>query len=500
MYDVLIIGAGGAGLSASLVAKQNGAKVGVVSESYPTRSQTSMAQGGINAALSNVDSDSIKDHIEDTLKASGSIGDKNMIIKMCENAPDSVKWLESIGMPFSRTDDKKIAQRRLGGASSKRACYAQDFTGLKILHTLYDQCLKEGIEFLNEKFLLDLSVVDNMINGVTLLDIRTTEVEYIKAKSVIVATGGYSALYYNFTTNTDASTGDGIVAALRAGAKLSHMEFVQFHPTGLKNSGILISESARGAGGKLITDDGERFVDELKPRDEVSRAIYEQIQKGKEVFLDIRHLGEEFINEQIPQERKLSITYEGVDPVDELIPIAPVAHYSMGGISVDENMMSSIKGLFAVGECAQSGVHGANRLGGNSLLEIISFGRLVGERSVDFAKTINIVDHEMESYNLEKIFDIPNEINFYKKREELGKELYKNVGIVRDEKSLKYAFNFISSLEKDLDKMGLGDGSRVYNTNLIELLKFRNSVALSKIIVQSALDRKESIGAHYRED
>jgi succinate dehydrogenase / fumarate reductase flavoprotein subunit len=500
MYDVLIIGAGGAGLSASLVAKQNGAKVGVVSESYPTRSQTSMAQGGINAALSNVDSDSIKDHIEDTLKASGSIGDKNMIVKMCENAPDSVKWLESIGMPFSRTDDKKIAQRRLGGASSKRACYAQDFTGLKILHTLYDQCLKEGIEFLNEKFLLDLSVVDNMINGVTLLDIRTTEVEYIKAKSVIVATGGYSALYYNFTTNTDASTGDGIVAALRAGAKLSHMEFVQFHPTGLEDSGMIGSESARGAGGKLITDDGERFVDELKPRDEVSRAIYEQIQKGKEVFLDIRHLGEEFINEQIPQERKLSITYEGVDPVDELIPIAPVAHYSMGGISVDENMMSSIKGLFAVGECAQSGVHGANRLGGNSLLEIISFGRLVGERSVDFAKTINIVDHEMESYNLEKIFDIPNEINFYKKREELGKELYKNVGIVRDEKSLKYAFNFISGLENDLDKMGLGDGSRVYNTNLIELLKFRNSVALSKIIVQSALDRKESIGAHYRED
>jgi succinate dehydrogenase / fumarate reductase flavoprotein subunit len=500
MYDVLIIGAGGAGLSSALLAKKEGAKVAVVCESYPTRSQTSMAQGGINAALANVGKDSIELHIEDTFKASAKLADKKMIKKMCQDAPDTVRWLDSIGMPYSRTEDGKIAQRRLGGASGKRACYAQDFTGLKILHTLYDQCLKENIEFLNEKFLLDLFVKDGVVKGAYLLDIRTTKVEFYKSKTTVLATGGYGAIYYGFTTNTNASIGDGIAAAFRAGAKLSNMEFIQFHPTGLKKSGILISESARGAGGYLVNQKGKRFTDELAPRDQVSRAIYAQIQDGNEVFLDIRHFGEEFIDEHIPQERKLAITYEGIDPVDELIPIAPVAHYSMGGISVNENMMSSVKGLFAVGECAQSGVHGANRLGGNSLLEVISFGRLAGINSVKYAKNIDYENIDIPIYNIEEIYELPNEINFYQKREELGYELYKNVGIVRNEKSLKDAQNLILDIEKELNIMGLGDRSRVYNTNLIELLKFRNSITLCKEIVQSALERKESIGAHYREN
>jgi len=500
MYDILIIGAGGAGLSSALLAKQEGVKVAVVSESYPTRAQTSMAQGGINAALANVGEDSVELHIEDTFKASANLADKKMIKKMCQDAPDSVRWLESIGMPYSRTEDGKIAQRRLGGARGKRACYAQDFTGLKILHTLYDQCLKEDIEFLNEKFLLDLVVTDGVVKGAYLLDIRTTEVEFYKAKTVILATGGYGAIYYGFTTNTNSSTGDGIAAALRAGAKLSHMEFIQFHPTGLKKSGILISESARGAGGFLVNQKGERFTDELAPRDQVSRAIYAQIQSGNEVFLDIRHFGEEFIDEHIPQERKLAITYEGVDPVDELIPIAPVAHYSMGGISVDENMMSSVKGLFAVGECSQSGVHGANRLGGNSLLEIISFGRLAGINCAKYAKDIDYKEMDIPAYSIEEIYELPNEINFYEKREILGRELYKKLGIVRSKKSLKEIQDLILEIEKELPIMGLGDRSRVYNTNLIELLKFRNSIELCKVIVESAIDRKESIGAHYRED
>ncbi len=500
MYDVLIIGAGGAGLSAALSAKQEGAKVAVVSESYPTRAQTSMAQGGINAALSNVDDDSIESHIEDTFKAGGKLGLKEMITKLCEDAPHTVKWLESIGMPYSRTEDKKIAQRQLGGASSKRACYAQDFTGLKILHTLYDQCLKEDIEFLNEKYLLSFIVENNHVKGVNILDIRTTEVEQILAKTVIVATGGYGAIYHGYSTNTNQSTGDGVALALKAGAKLSNMEFVQFHPTGLKNSGILISESARGAGGYLVNQNGERFTDELAPRDVVSRAIYKELSKGNEVFLDIRHFGEEFIDENIPQERKLAITYEGVDPVYELIPIAPVAHYSMGGIEVDENMMSSVDGLFAVGESAQSGVHGANRLGGNSLLEIVSFGRLAGVTSSKYAKNVNYMDIKRPLYDLDSIYELPNEINFYEKKDELGKLLYEKVGIVRDEKFLLEAQKTILEMEKDLEKMGLGDRSRVYNTNLIELLKFQNAVLLSKIIVDSALQRRESIGAHYREN
>jgi len=499
MYDILIIGAGGAGLSAALEAKKEGAKVAVVCESYPTRSQTSMAQGGINAALANVKEDSVALHIEDTVKSSGGLGSKQMIEKLCEDAPNTVSWLESIGMPYSRTKDNKIAQRQLGGASSKRACYAQDFTGLKILHILYDQSLKEEIEFLNEKFLLDFVVEDKTIKGAYFLDIRTSKVEFIKAKTIIVATGGYGALYFGYTTNTNQSTGDGIALAHKVGAKLSLMEFVQFHPTGLKKSGILISESARGAGGYLVNQKGERFTDELAPRDVVSRAIYAQLKEGNEVFLDIRHFGEEFIDEHIPQERKLAITYEGIDPVHELIPIAPVAHYSMGGIGVDEDMMSSISGLFAVGECSQAGVHGANRLGGNSLLEIVSFGRLAGKNSAEFAKGVEYELKGSHEYSIDDIFELPNEINFYEKREELGHQLYKNVGILRDEKSLLLAQEFVLQLEKNLDKIGLGDRSKVYNTNLIELLKFRNSLTLSKLIIAGALQREESIGAHYRE-
>ncbi len=504
LYDILIIGSGGAGLSSALHASKSGAKVVVVSEGYPTRSQTCMAQGGINVALANMDQDSISSHIEDTLASSKELGSSEMITKLCEGAIDSIDWLESIGVPFSRTEDKKIAQRRLGGASHQRACYSQDYTGLKILHTLYDQALKEGIEFLNERFLVNLGVEDNVIKGATFLNIRTTQLEYIQAKTVIMATGGYSAIYYGFTTNTNQSTGDGIAVALRAGATISNMEFMQFHPTGLKNSGILISESARGAGGYLVNQKGERFIDELKPRDEVSRAIYNQIENGNDVFLDIRHLGEEFIDENIPQERRLSITYENVDPVYDLIPIAPVAHYSMGGIAVNNSLMSSIDGLFAVGECSNARVHGANRLGGNSLLEIVVFGSLCGENATKFAKNI---DYEAcdeglkESENfINYIFNLPNKIDFYQKRELLGKSFYKNGGIIREEKKLQTLLSDIRQMKKDLSLMGIVDSGKTYNTNLIEFIKFINSLDIGELVLNQAIKREESRGAHYRED
>ncbi len=505
MYDILIIGAGGAGLSAALSAKEEGVRVAVLCEGYPTRSQTSMAQGGINAALANVEKDSILMHAEDTFKASGEIGSKKMIDKLCVDAPKTVKWLESIGMPYSRTEDGKIAQRRLGGASSKRACYAQDFTGLKILHTLYDQCLKEDIEFLNEKFLLNFIVEEGVVKGATSLDIRTNSVEFFEAKSIVVATGGYSALYYGFTTNTDQSTGDGVAAALRAGAKLTNLEFIQFHPTGLKKSGILISESARGAGGHLINQKEERFIDELAPRDQISRAIYEQIQEGNEVFLDIRHLGEEFIDENIPQERKLAITYEGVDPVSQKIPISPVAHYSMGGISVDENMMSTISGLFAVGECSNAKIHGSNRLGGNSLLEIVSFGRLCGIKASQFARSCEYIRASKEQFESDKrrileIYDFDNQINFYEKREFLGKVFYKNVGILKEEITLDIALSQLKQMQKEYTLMGIGDRSCVYNLNLLEFIKFGNTLELGEALLVSAKMRTESRGAHYRRD
>ena len=502
-YDVLIIGSGGAGLTAALRAKEKSANVIVVGETYPTRSQTCMAQGGINAALGNVDSDSIEAHISDTLKSSGGIASEKMIRQLCEDAPKSVHWLDSIGVPFSRTEDTKIAQRRLGGVSGIRACYSQDYTGLKILHTLYDQCLKEAIAFKNEYFLLDLCTENNQVSGAVFYNMRSGDTETIHAKSIILATGGYSALYNGYTTNTNQSTGDGIAAAFRAGAKLSNMEFVQFHPTGLKNSGILISESARGAGGTLLNSHGERFVDELKPRDVVSRAIWEEMQKGEEVFLDIRHLGEAYIDENIPQERKLCLTYAGIDPVHELIPIAPVAHYSMGGIAVDETMMSSIEGLFAVGECSNANVHGANRLGGNSLLEIVSFGRKAGENAATYTQNITdtITNTEQSTKTkayIDALMEAPNEINFYQKRTRLGQLCYQNAGIVKEASLLEEALHEVEAMTSQLHEMGLFDKGCTYNTNLIERIKFENTLTLAKPLLTAALKRKESRGAHFR--
>ncbi len=494
-YDVLVVGSGGAGLSAALRAKEMGASVLVVSEGFPTRSQTCMAQGGINAALGHMGEDSVPMHIEDTMKSAKGLGSPIMIEKMCEGALETLTWLNSIGVPFSRTDEGKIAQRQMGGARAKRACYSQDYTGLKVLHTLYDQSLKEEIDFLHEHLLLSISV-----DGATFLDIKTTKVIMIKAKSIVMATGGYSALYHGFTTNASQSTGDGIAVALRAGAKISNMEFIQFHPTGLKKSGVLISESARGAGGHLVNDLGERFVDELLPRDEVSRAIYREIEAGREVFLDIRHLGEDFINEQIPQERKLSMMYEGVDPIKEMMPIAPVAHYSMGGIAVDENLMSSIEGLFAVGECSNARVHGANRLGGNSLLEIVTFGKMVGENAANFTKerTIMISAISDDDALIEKLFEKDGVDDFYKSRQAFGRVFYERVGIVREEDSLLKARKMLQDMQA-LD-YGIVDKSRVYNSNLTEFLKFQNSLLLAEVIIDGALERKESRGAHFRED
>ncbi len=500
--DILIIGSGGAGLSAALRAKELGAKVTVVGESLPTRSQTSMAQGGINAPID--PNDSIQQHIADTLKASHGLASKEMVTKLINSAPSAIEWLNSIGVPFSRKDEGTIAQRRLGGASFARACYSQDYTGLKILHTLYDQALHSGVEFVNESYLVDLIVEENQAKGAIFWDLKSGKLELILSKKVILATGGFGAIYHGYSTNANGSTGDGIAAALRVGAKVGGVEFVQFHPTALKGSNSLISESARGAGGYLLNSKGERFVDELKPRDEVARAIWKQMSKGEEVYLDIRHLGEEFIDEFIPQERKLSILYAGIDPVHSPMPINPVAHYTMGGILVDEDMQSSIKSLYAVGEAANAGVHGANRLGGNSLLEIVAFGRVAGESAVDSLST-NDVDVSGEHIQraekkIANIFDKEPKINFYTQKRELGTTLYESVGIIRDENRLQDALATVRNMRDNIAEMGIVDRSSIYNTNLIEFLKFENSLLLSEVLALSALHRKESRGAHFRSD
>ncbi len=508
--DVLIIGAGGAGLVAALNAHKSGAKVRVLTKEYPTRSQTSMAQGGINAAFGNVAEDSVEAHIQNTLKSAHGLASEEAVKLLCEEAPKAVEWLDSIGVPFSRTKDAKIAQRTLGGASAPRACYAQDYTGLKILHTLYDKCNEAGIEILNERYLLNFIVNNDKYDkpyacGATVLNIRTGEVETYESASVIVATGGYSRIYDRYSTNSVSSTGDGIAAALRAGARLSDMEFIQFHPTALKNSAILISESARGAGGYLLNSKGERFTNELAPRDEVARAIVNEIEKGEDVFLDIRHLGEAFIDAELPQERKLARLYENVDPVYDLIPIKPVAHYTMGGIEVDATSQSKLKGLFAVGECANHKVHGANRLGGNSLLELIVFGIQVGENAAKYAqnfdKSIDTSTASQSAKNFVKgIKYFTNQIDFYEKKAFLGKIFYNNAGIQRDEMGLKAVLGAVRQIQKEIPFMGPRDKSNIYNTNLVEFIEFGNMVELSEIILVCAISRNESRGAHFRSD
>ncbi|HEV09583.1 MAG TPA: FAD-dependent oxidoreductase, partial [Sulfurihydrogenibium azorense] len=377
-YDVLIVGAGGAGLMAALEAsKAKDLRVAVISKVYPTRSHTGAAQGGINAALANVDpSDSPEVHTFDTVKGSDYLGDQDAIEFMCTEAPKRIYELEHLGVPFSRLPDGRIAQRPFGGAGFPRTCYAADKTGHVILHTLYEQCLKNDVEFLNEWFVKELIIDNNEAKGVIAIDIRSGEVHAIKAKAIIFATGGYARVYWVRNTNAIGSTGDGMAICYRAGIPLKDMEFVQFHPTGLRSTGILVTEGARGEGGYLINNKGERFMAryapqkmELAPRDLVARSIETEILEGRGwgegmmayVHLDLRHLGAEKIKSRLPQIRQLCIDFEGVDPIEEPIPVRPTAHYSMGGIDVRDykTSMTGVNGVFAVGECACVSVHGA---------------------------------------------------------------------------------------------------------------------------------------------
>lgn len=513
MKDILIIGAGGAGLAAALFAKEKNRdiKIGVITKERPTRAQTAMAQGGINAPLNhNSDGDSVASHIKDTTKSAHGIASAEAIEKLCTNAQEAIAWLDTLGVPFNRDENSQIAQRQLGGASSSRACYAQDYTGLKILHTLYDACNKEGIEMLSHRFLLNLITQEESegkkyVCGATFYNLLSGDIEAHYAKTVILATGGYSRIYQKHSTNSTASTGDGIAAALRAGATLSDMEFIQFHPTGLKNSSILISESARGAGGHILNSKGERFTDELLPRDMLSRAIHAEMLKGEEIFLDIRHLGEEFIGRELPQEQKLAQIYEGVDVAHELIPIKPVAHYTMGGIKVDATSQTDVKNLYAIGECANRGVHGANRLGGNSLLELIVFAKEAAHHACKTAQSMQTFDvtNEQVSRDIQTINEImhqSNQVDFYSKQASLADEFYTLMGIVRAEPTMQKLLTSISKIKSEYNFMGVSDKKRQFNTNLCDFLEFQNMLTLAEVIALSALSRKESRGAHFRED
>ena len=524
-YDAVVIGGGGAGLRTAIeIAKDESIKVAVVSKVFPTRSHTGAAQGGMNAALGNViPDDNPEVHAYDTIKGSDFLADQDAVFFMTEKAPEIIYELDRWGVPFSRLPDGRIAQRPFGGASFPRTVFAADKTGHVLLHTLFEQALsRDNIDFLNEFFLLDIIHDGERVKGVSVYDIRNGEVLTIKAKAVVLATGGFARIYWFRSTNAIGNTGDGQAVALRAGVPLKDMEFIQFHPTGLAKTGILLSEACRGEGGYLLNKEGERFMKryapdkmELAPRDIVSRAIETEIREGRGVgkgakayvYLDLRHLGEEKINERLPQVRQLAIDFEGVDPVKDLVPIRPSAHYCMGGIHIENYKTSEtpLKGLYAVGECACVSVHGANRLGGNSLTELIVFGKYCGIAVREFVKEnefLELSENEAKKSEefIEKLMKREGNESLAKIRAQMGEITWEKMGIFRDEKSLKEAYEELSELLERWEKIPVVDKSKVFNTNLIELLELRNMLELARVVAYCALHRRESRGGHTRED
>lgn len=501
MYDLVIVGGGGAALSCAISAKLRGLSVVVISKSSITSSQTAQAQGGINGVLYEGD-DFVNYHIEDTIKSSGGLGDIDTIELMCNNAKETILWLDTLGVPFSRDKKGDIAQRKLGGASKNRACYSSDYTGLKILHTLFDVAIGLGIEFREHSMLLDLIKIENAIGGVCYLELLSSSIKTINAKNTVIASGGYGGVYYNYTTNHKDTTSDGIMAGFRAGIELENMEFVQFHPTTLKGRFALISESARGEGGYLVTKDGKRFVDELLPRDIVAREIYKKISNNEDVFLDIRHLGYEKILHLLPQEYKLIFNFSSLRMEQDLIPITPATHYTMGGLKCDKESKTSLNNLYVIGEAASNRVHGANRLGGNSLLEIVYFGKALGEK-LKGGELFDISNNSSIKSNtalINNLFSNTPKIDFYHYKKELGEVMFENVGLFRDRDGLLKAQKFVNFLVENIDNFGISDKSTNYNTNLKELLEFRNMIFCAKAIVLSANNRVESRGSHFRTD
>ncbi len=523
-FDIVIVGGGGAGLYAAMEAmKTNPAlNIAVLSKVYPNRSHTSAAQGGANAALANkAKDDTVELHIFDTIKGSDYLADQDAVEILCSEAPKIIRELDNIGTPWSRLDDNTIAQRPFGGAGRPRCCYCADKTGHTILQTLYEQCLKKGVYFFNEYFALQLSVKDSRMKGLIAMNIKTGKVEAFPARTVVFATGGYAKMYWNRSSNAAGNTGDGQAIAYRAGIPLKDMEFVQFHPTGLRKSGLLVTEGARGEGGYLVNASGERFMSryapekmELGPRDLVSRSIETEILQGrgfdspagKYVHLDLTHLGADLIMSRLPQIREMSMYFEGVDPIEEPIPVRPTAHYSMGGIDTDNFGRTVMDGVYAAGECACVSVHGANRLGGNSLLDILVFGRLAGRTAAEEARKF-----EPSQISPEEVKDTEASLRSYMQpsghferygvlREELGQTLGMNVGIYREASKIRTGIDDLSALRERFSHVRVFDTSDVFNTNLLQVLELKNMLDLAETVASGALAREESRGSHTRTD
>jgi len=514
-HDVLIIGAGLAGLRVAIQLAET-FDVAILTKVHPLRSHSVAAQGGINASLG--EGDSWEQHAFDTVKGSDYLADQDVVEILAKEAPRAVIENERWGTAFSRTEEGKIAQRPFGGAMFPRTCYAADRTGHNLLHTTFEQALRVGVKFYTEWFVTSLVKDGDNICGLTALDISTGDVQAFVGKAVVIATGGFGRVYIH-STNAVINTGDGCALALRIGAPLKDMEFIQFHPTTLFGSSILMSEGARGEGGYLVNAQGERFMKkyapekmELAPRDIVARAIRTEINEGRGfndqyVNLDLRHLGKEKILERLPGIREISIYFAGVDPIDAPIPIRPGQHYSMGGVHCDKYGMTPVTGLYAVGEAACMSVHGANRLGGNSLLETLVFGRVVGQKiaeNLPDAKqpSSTCVDdaafdmrHKLQKLMLKDKGESPAEI-----REVMGETMDRLVGVFRKEVDLKAALTMIRELKERFKNVYIGHSDKRFNYSLIRILELENMLELAEVITMGALMRRESRGAHWRLD
>jgi succinate dehydrogenase/fumarate reductase flavoprotein subunit len=504
IYDVLVVGGGIAGLMAAIEAKKLDNRVAIVSKGNIFKSNSSMASGGINAVLDSEDRVEIEKHIEDTIKGAKGLADKKAATYLCKEAGRVVCKLHEYGVAFDTKDDGTFAQRSFGGGSSKRTCYVGDKTGGAITAALIKKAKEVGVKFLVNNYVMNLAVYKGAVSGIVALRRADSSVVVYPAKSVVLAGGGYAGIYKGFSTNAPDYTGDTLAIALRAGLELRDMEFVQFHPTGFQRSGYLVSEAARGEGGYIVNSDGERFVNELDTRDVVARAISEQINSGKKVFLDLRHLDGDLIEQKLPSLYRSAHIQAGVDIKTELLEIKPVAHYTMGGIDTDMTQ-TAIKGLFACGENSVTGAHGANRLGGNSLLEGAVFGELAGTLAFRHSQNtefmpINYNEVVKDIEKVEQIFDGETTKNFNAIKTSMGNYMFKNVGIVRDETSLFNALNYISYLRRESATLHCIHKEKTNNVELVAILELRNSLEVAESIVMSALKREESRGSHYRVD
>ncbi|MBB1254203.1 succinate dehydrogenase flavoprotein subunit [Streptomyces alkaliterrae] len=533
-YDTVIVGAGGAGMRAAIEATKR-SRTAVLTKLYPTRSHTGAAQGGMAAALANVEEDNWEWHTFDTVKGGDYLVDQDAAEILAKEAIDAVLDLEKMGLPFNRTPGGTIDQRRFGGHSRnhgeapvRRSCYAADRTGHMILQTLYQNCVKEGVEFYNEFYVLDLLLneVDGVKKtaGVVAYDLATGEIHVFQAKAVIFASGG-NGKFYKVSSNAHTLTGDGQAAAWRRGLPLEDMEFFQFHPTGIWRMGILLTEGARGEGGILRNKDGERFMEKYAPvmkdlasRDVVSRSIYTEIREGRgcgpegdHVFLDLTHLPPEQLDAKLPDITEFARTYLGIEPYTDPIPIQPTAHYAMGGIPTNvqgEVLLDNttvVPGLYAAGEVACVSVHGANRLGTNSLLDINVFGKRAGIAAAEYAATADYVELPEDPASLvveqvERLRESTGTERVTEIRKALQDTMDKNVMVFRTEQTLKEAVEEVAALRKRYKNVSVQDKGKRFNTDLLEAIELGNLLELAEVTAVSALARKESRGGHYRED